>query len=43
LGWYWVGKLIAGTDLADDAQTLLARASETMNELRGVVTNLNVA
>ncbi|MBI5386963.1 MAG: MCE family protein [Verrucomicrobia bacterium] len=38
-----VGKLITDTALADDAQKLLARANEAMSELRGVVTNLNVA
>jgi len=38
-----VGKLITDTALADEAQKLLARANEAMSELRGVVTNLNVA
>jgi phospholipid/cholesterol/gamma-HCH transport system substrate-binding protein len=38
-----VGKLITDTALADEAQALLARANEAMSELRGVVTNLNVA
>ena len=38
-----VGKLIADTALADEAQKLLARASEAMSELQGVVTNLNIA
>jgi phospholipid/cholesterol/gamma-HCH transport system substrate-binding protein len=38
-----VGKLITDTALADEAQTLLVRANEAMSELRGVVTNLNVA
>ena len=38
-----VGKLIADTALADEAQKLLARANEAMSELQGVVTNLNVA
>jgi phospholipid/cholesterol/gamma-HCH transport system substrate-binding protein len=38
-----VGKLIADTALADEAQKLLARANETMSELQGMVTNLNVA
>ena len=38
-----VGKLIADTALVDEAQNLLARANEAMSELRGVVTNLNVA
>jgi phospholipid/cholesterol/gamma-HCH transport system substrate-binding protein len=41
------GKLIADNALADEAQKLLARASEAMGELqgefRGVATNLNVA
>jgi phospholipid/cholesterol/gamma-HCH transport system substrate-binding protein len=38
-----IGRLITDTTLADDAQNLLARANEAMSELRGVVTNLNVA
>ena len=38
-----VGRLMTDSALADDAQKLLARANETMSELRGVVTNLNVA
>jgi phospholipid/cholesterol/gamma-HCH transport system substrate-binding protein len=38
-----VGKLITDTALADEAQKLLARANETMGELQGMVTNLNVA
>jgi len=38
-----VGKLITDPALADDALKLLARANEAMDELRGVVTNLNVA
>ena len=38
-----VGKLIADTALADEAQKLVARAHEAMNELRGVMTNLNGA
>ncbi|MDB6015693.1 MAG: hypothetical protein JWR19_182 [Pedosphaera sp.] len=38
-----VGKLIAETTLADEAQQLLARANATMTELQGVVTNLDVA
>ena len=38
-----VGRLITDTALADEAQNLLARANEAMNELQGVVTNLNVA
>lgn len=38
-----VGKLITDPALADEAQNLLARANETMSQLQGVVTNLNVA
>jgi phospholipid/cholesterol/gamma-HCH transport system substrate-binding protein len=38
-----VGKLITDPALADETQNLLARANETMSELQGVVTNLNVA
>lgn len=38
-----IGRLITDTTLADDAQNLLAQANEAMSELRGVVTNLNVA
>ena len=38
-----VGKLLTDTALADEALKLLARANEAMGELRGVVTNLNVA
>jgi osmotically-inducible protein OsmY len=38
-----VGKLITDPALADEAQDILARANETMSELQGVVTNLNVA
>jgi phospholipid/cholesterol/gamma-HCH transport system substrate-binding protein len=38
-----VGKLLTDTALADEAQKLLARANQTMSELRGVVTNLNAA
>lgn len=38
-----VGKLLTDTAVADEAQKLLARASEAMSELQGVVTNLNVA
>ncbi|MDB6027210.1 MAG: hypothetical protein JWM68_3433 [Verrucomicrobiales bacterium] len=37
------GKLLTETVLADQAQELLTRANETMNQLRGVVTNLNGA
>ena len=38
-----VGRLISDDTLADEAQKLLARANETMAELQGVVTNLNLA
>jgi phospholipid/cholesterol/gamma-HCH transport system substrate-binding protein len=38
-----VGKLFTDTALADEATNLLARANQTMTELRGVVTNLNAA
>ena len=38
-----VGKLITDTALADEAQKLLARASEAFGGLQGVVTNLNLA
>jgi len=38
-----VGKLMTDPGLADEAQQLLTRANETMGELRGVVTNLNIA
>jgi phospholipid/cholesterol/gamma-HCH transport system substrate-binding protein len=37
------GKLVTDTVLADEAQKLLVRANETMNELQGVATNLNAA
>jgi phospholipid/cholesterol/gamma-HCH transport system substrate-binding protein len=37
------GKLLTDTALADEAQELLAQANQTLNELRGVVTNLNAA
>ena len=37
------GKLITDPALAREAQELLTRANEAMSELRGVVTNLNVA
>jgi phospholipid/cholesterol/gamma-HCH transport system substrate-binding protein len=37
------GKLITDPALADEAQTLLARANEMMGELQDVTTNLNVA
>jgi phospholipid/cholesterol/gamma-HCH transport system substrate-binding protein len=38
-----VGKLIADSTLADDAQTLLARANESLSALQGMMTNLNAA
>ncbi|MCD6050428.1 MAG: hypothetical protein K0Q55_1831, partial [Verrucomicrobia bacterium] len=38
-----VGKLLTETAVADEAQKLLVRANVTMEELRNVVTNLNVA
>jgi methyl-accepting chemotaxis protein len=38
-----VGRLITDPALADETQNLLARANETMSELEGLVTNLNVA
>jgi len=38
-----VGKLVAENTLADDAQNLMERANQTMSNLQGVVTNLNVA
>src|SRR6185312_5629452 len=38
-----VGKLLTDAALADEATNLLARANQTMTELRGVVTNLNSA
>jgi phospholipid/cholesterol/gamma-HCH transport system substrate-binding protein len=38
-----VGKLMTDTALVDEAQSLLARANQTMNDLQGAVTNLNVA
>jgi len=37
------GKLMTDDALANEAQSVLARANETMSELQGVVTNLNVA
>lgn len=37
------GKLLTDTSLADEAQTLLARANATMSDFQEVVTNLNVA
>ncbi len=36
------GRLVTDTALADEAQKLLARANETMGELQGMATNLNV-
>ncbi len=38
-----VGKLLTETAVADEAQKLLVQANVTMDELRNVVTNLNVA
>jgi phospholipid/cholesterol/gamma-HCH transport system substrate-binding protein len=38
-----VGKLITDPALADEAQKVVAQANQTLSELRGVVTNLNVA
>jgi phospholipid/cholesterol/gamma-HCH transport system substrate-binding protein len=38
-----VGMLLTDTALAEETQKFLARANEAMSELRGVVTNLNVA
>jgi phospholipid/cholesterol/gamma-HCH transport system substrate-binding protein len=38
-----VGRLITDTALADEAQKLLMRANEAMSELRGTMTNLNIA
>jgi phospholipid/cholesterol/gamma-HCH transport system substrate-binding protein len=38
-----VGQLITETTLADEAQKLLTRANAAMGELRGMLTNLNVA
>jgi len=38
-----VGKLLTDSGLADEAQKLLGRANQTMSELQGMVTNLNVA
>jgi len=37
------GKLLGDSTLADEAQTLLARANQTMNQLQVVVTNLSAA
>jgi phospholipid/cholesterol/gamma-HCH transport system substrate-binding protein len=38
-----MGKLLTDTALADEAQKLLAQANQTMTELQGAVTNLNLA
>jgi phospholipid/cholesterol/gamma-HCH transport system substrate-binding protein len=38
-----VGQLMTSTALADQAQLLLARASQATGDLQGLVTNLNVA
>ena len=38
-----VGKLITDTTLVDQAHELLAKANQSMSELQGAVTNLNVA
>jgi phospholipid/cholesterol/gamma-HCH transport system substrate-binding protein len=38
-----VGRLMTDPALADEAHTLLAQANEALMELRGAVTNLNVA
>jgi phospholipid/cholesterol/gamma-HCH transport system substrate-binding protein len=38
-----VGRLIADTAIADEAQKILARANEAMGALRSVVTNLDAA
>ena len=38
-----VGKLMADPAVAEDVQSLMARASETMSELQSVVTNLDLA
>ncbi len=37
------GKLLNENALADDAQKLLAQASQTLSQLQGMVTNLNLA
>jgi phospholipid/cholesterol/gamma-HCH transport system substrate-binding protein len=37
------GKLLGDSALADEAQTLLARANQTMNQLQVMVTNLSAA
>ena len=38
-----IGKLLTETALVDEAQKLLVQANEAMGQLRGAVTNLNVA
>jgi hypothetical protein len=38
-----VGKLITDTTLVDQAQELLAKANQSMNQLQGAVTNVNLA
>jgi phospholipid/cholesterol/gamma-HCH transport system substrate-binding protein len=38
-----VGKLITDTTLLDEAHEILARANQTMSQLQGAVTNLNLA
>ncbi len=38
-----VGKLITDPAMAEDVQSLMARADETMSQLQGVVTNLDLA
>jgi phospholipid/cholesterol/gamma-HCH transport system substrate-binding protein len=38
-----VGKLMTDPALAEEAQKLLAQANQTVSELQGVVTNLNIA
>ncbi|MDB6125524.1 MAG: hypothetical protein JWQ71_4517 [Pedosphaera sp.] len=38
-----VGKLLAETSLADEAQKLFVRANQAMSDLQGVVTNLDAA
>ena len=38
-----VGKLITDTTLVDEAHELLAKANQTMSELQGAVTNVNLA
>lgn len=38
-----IGKLLTDTALIDDAEKFMTRANETMMDLRGVVTNLDIA